>query len=151
MMLDMTPMGWLGRKFSTQTNKHCLLSLTVFPNIIIIIMGFFINVQVQGLHPHQWAPFQVAGLLHTSDLTPDLQVSLSWGSIAESFRSLQSLSDWCGLITHQPLWVILRRLTEKGRREIEETVEGQGKKENEWKWRKRRNKNFPVYPYLLQG
>ena len=23
-----------------------------------------INVQVQGQHPHQWAPFQIAGLLH---------------------------------------------------------------------------------------
>ena len=32
--------------------------------IIIIIIGFFINVQVQGQHPHQWAPFQIAGLLH---------------------------------------------------------------------------------------
>ena len=31
----------------------------------IIIIGFLINVQVQGQHPHQWAPFQIAGLLHT--------------------------------------------------------------------------------------
>ena len=23
-----------------------------------------INLEVQGQHPHQWAPFQVAGLLH---------------------------------------------------------------------------------------
>ena len=30
-----------------------------------IIIGFLIKVQVQGQHPHQWAPFQVAGLLHT--------------------------------------------------------------------------------------
>ena len=29
--------------------------------IIIIIIGFLINVQVQGHHPHQWAPFQVTG------------------------------------------------------------------------------------------
>ena len=29
-----------------------------------IIIGFLINVQVQGQHPHQWAPFQIAGLLH---------------------------------------------------------------------------------------
>ena len=27
----------------------------------IIIIGFLINVQVQGHHPHQWAPFQVTG------------------------------------------------------------------------------------------
>ena len=30
-----------------------------------------------------------------ADLTPDLQVCLSWGSIAESFYSLQSLSVSC--------------------------------------------------------
>ena len=28
------------------------------------IIRFLINVQVQGQHPHQWAPFQIAGLLH---------------------------------------------------------------------------------------
>ena len=31
---------------------------------IIIIIGFLINMQVQGQHPHQWAPFQIAGLLY---------------------------------------------------------------------------------------
>ena len=30
----------------------------------IIIFRFLINVQVQGQHPHQRAPFQIAGLLH---------------------------------------------------------------------------------------
>ena len=30
--------------------------------IIIIIIRFLIN--LQGQHPHQWAPFQIAGLLH---------------------------------------------------------------------------------------
>ena len=59
--------------------------------ISIIITGFLINMQVQGQYPQQWGPFQVAGLLH-ADLTPDLQVCLSWGSIAESFHSLWSLS-----------------------------------------------------------
>ena len=29
-----------------------------------IIIGFLINVQVQGQHSHQWAPFQIAVLLH---------------------------------------------------------------------------------------
>ena len=29
-----------------------------------IIIRFLINVQVQGQHPHHWAPFQIAGLLH---------------------------------------------------------------------------------------
>ena len=33
-----------------------------------------------------------------ADLTPDLQVCLSWGSIAESFRTLQSLSVSCFLV-----------------------------------------------------
>ena len=31
---------------------------------IIIIIRFLINKQVQGQHPHQWVPFQIAGLLH---------------------------------------------------------------------------------------
>ena len=31
---------------------------------ISYIIGFLINMQVQGQHPHQWAPFQIAGLLH---------------------------------------------------------------------------------------
>ena len=33
-------------------------------NPIIIIIEFFINMQVQGQQPHQWAPFYVTGLLH---------------------------------------------------------------------------------------
>ena len=31
------------------------------PFSYIIIIGFLIYVQVQGHHPHQWAPFQVTG------------------------------------------------------------------------------------------
>ena len=62
--------------------------------MIIIIIGFLINVQVQGQHPHQWAPFQVAGLLHAWQIS-HLQICLSWGSIAETFHSLQSLSVSC--------------------------------------------------------
>ena len=61
--------------------------------------------------------------------------------------------DWLcwGLTTHQPLWVILCRLPETGRKEIEEIVEemkeNTGKKEEqEWKWRNRRNKNIPLLP-----
>ena len=61
-----------------------------------------------------------------------------------------------GFMTHQPLWVILCRLPEKGRKQIEEIVEeikwGTGKKEEqEIKWRTRTNKSTPLYPYLLQG
>ena len=43
--------------------KHCLQGCKENHNHHIII-GFLINVQVQGQHPHQWAPFQIAGLLH---------------------------------------------------------------------------------------
>ena len=61
-----------------------------------------------------------------------------------------------GLTTHQPLWVILCRLPEKGRKVIEEIVE-----EIKERDREERNRNeseeteeikiFPIYPYLLQG
>ena len=50
------------------SRKHLeqFLSYKKDTNIIIsyIIIGFLIKVQVQGQHPHQWAPFQIAGLLH---------------------------------------------------------------------------------------
>ena len=42
-----------------------------------------------GPLPGSWHAARMA------DLTPDLQVCLSWGSIAESFHSLQSLSVSC--------------------------------------------------------
>ena len=41
-------------------SKHmhlCFKSIYIY----IYIIGFLINVQVQGHHPHQWAPFQVTG------------------------------------------------------------------------------------------
>ena len=37
---------------------------TITGVIIIIIIGFLINMQVQGPYPQQWAPFQATGLLH---------------------------------------------------------------------------------------
>ena len=49
--------------------------------------------------------------------------------VAEDPKCLQAdsedASDWlcCGLTTRQPLWVILCRLPEKGRKEKEEIVE----------------------------
>ena len=62
-----------------------------------------------------------------------------------------------GLTTHQTLWVILSRLPEKGRREIEEIVEEM--KERDRGERKMIHeseeteeiKTFPLYPYQLQG
>ena len=41
--------------------KSPLDIIRLVPIHIIIIIGFLINVQVQGHHPHQWAPFQVTG------------------------------------------------------------------------------------------
>ena len=41
-------------------SSMCLCCL-IFSYIYINIIGFLINVQVQGHHPHQWAPFQVTG------------------------------------------------------------------------------------------
>ena len=40
-------------------------SCSFYSGIIIyhIIIGFLINMQGQGQHPHQWTPFQIAGLL----------------------------------------------------------------------------------------
>ena len=61
-----------------------------------------------------------------------------------------------GLTTHQPLWVILCRLPEKGRKEIEEIVEEMKETIREetgtgMKVKKQEIKTFPLYPYLLQG
>ena len=61
-------------------------------------------------------------------------------------------------MTYQPLWVILCRLPEKGRREIEEVVE-EMKERNRGESERKMNesegieekKTFPLYPYLLQG
>ena len=75
-----------------------------------------------------------------------------------SFEQLGPDQDWLcwGLTTRQPLWVILCRLPEKGRKVIEEIVEEMKERDRE-----ERNRNeseeteeikiFPIYPYLLQG
>ena len=57
-----------------QLSKKSLHEKNFF--IIIIIIGFFINVQVQGQYPHQWPPLPDSWLAaRMADLTPDLQVS----------------------------------------------------------------------------
>ena len=68
------------------------------------------------------------------------------------------LIDWLcwGLTTRQPLRVILCRLPEKGRKEIEESRgderEGQGRKRNRNESEETEEiKTFPLYPYPLQG
>ena len=42
---------------------------TEIPEIHTYIIGFLINVQGQGQYPHQWAPFQIAGLLHALQIS----------------------------------------------------------------------------------
>ena len=73
-------------------------------------------------------------------------------------KTLVWLIDWLcwGLKTHQPLWVILCHLPEKGRREIEETVEEMKERDRgEGKINEREEteeiKTFILYPDLLQG
>ena len=70
-----------------------------------------------------------------------------------SAEILPRVIDWLcwGLMTCQPVWVILYPLPEKGRKETEEIVEemkemDRKKDKLEWKWRKRRNKNIPPLP-----
>ena len=66
----------------------------------------------------------------------------------------QLLMCW-GLMTCQPLWVILCRLPERGRKETEETAEemkeGQEGKSNRNESEETEEiRTFPLYPYLLQ-
>ena len=60
-----------------------------------------------------------------------------------------------GLTTHQSLWVILCRLSEKGRREIEIVEEMKERDREERKMNEREETEeiitFPLYPYQLQG
>ena len=54
------------------------------------LIGFLINMQVQGHHPHQLAPLPGNWLAaRIAYLTPDLQVLLSWGPTVLSFHPRQ--------------------------------------------------------------
>ena len=46
-----------------------------------IIIGFLINVQVQGQHPHQWVPFQIAGLLHAWQISHQISRYVDGGEL----------------------------------------------------------------------
>ena len=67
--------------------------------------------------------------------------------------------DWLswGLKTHLPFWVILCRLPEKGKREIEEIVVEEMKERDRGERKMNESKEieeiktFTLYPYLLQG
>ena len=58
-------------------------------------------------------------------------------------------------MTRQPLWVLLCRLPEKGRKAIEEIVEEIKRRTGERKLNEREETEeimpFPLYPYQLQG
>ena len=45
----------------SDTKLEAATSNSFYKKSYHIIIGFLINVQVQGHHPHQWAPFQVTG------------------------------------------------------------------------------------------
>ena len=68
--------------------------------------------------------------------------------------NVQVIYDWLcwGLMTCQPLWVILCHIPKKGRKEIEEIGEEMKERDREergkCKWKNRRNKNIPLYPKL---
>ena len=73
----------------------------------------------------------------------------------DKHANYQLLLCW-GLTTRQPLRVILCRLPEKGRKEVEESRgderEGQGRKRNRNESEETEEiKTFPLYPYPLQG
>ena len=84
--------------------------------------------------------------LHSEKIDPQVLSALWFFLLFPEFFLL-----FWGLTTCQSLLVILCRLPEKGRREIEEKVEmkerDRGKEDNGWKWRNRRNKN--IYPLPL--
>ena len=86
----------------------------------------------------------------------------TWTSTSEKVAldipvCIKQLIDWLlGLMTHQPLCVILCSLPEKGRKEIEEIVEEMKERDREergtgMKRKKQKSSNIPLYPYLLQG
>ena len=60
-------------------------------------------------------------------------------------------------MTRQPFWVILCRLPEKGRNELEEIVKeikerDRGERRTGMKEKKQKKiKTFTLYPYLIQG
>ena len=109
----------------------------------------------------RWPPWQPSLISHWNNFSyfwstshPDAAYQVS-SQLAFWFRRRSDSLCW-GLTTRQPLWVILCRLPEKGRKVIEEIVE-----EIKERDREERNRNeseeteeikiFPIYPYLLQG
>ena len=96
----------------------------------------------------------------------DSDIPVHWNNVVSTMITIiDSIFDWLcrGLTIRQPLWVILCRLPEKRRQEIEETVEemkerdreeketGVNVKKKKKKKKTEEIKHSPLYPYLLQG
>ena len=78
----------------------------------IIIIRFLINMQVQGQHPHQWAPFQIAGLLHAWQISHQISRYVyheGWypraSTLCNPSLSAASMSFWASQAHafHQPV------------------------------------------------
>ena len=75
-----------------------------------------------------------------------------------TFWKIFFLLSW-GLTTRQPLWIILCRLPEKGRKETEDIAEEMKERNREERKKEEQDesgeteeiKTSPPYPYLLQG
>ena len=85
-------------------------SLTTNHNHIII--RFSINMQVQGQHPHQWAPFQIPGLLHAWQISHQISRNVyheGWwpraSTLCNPSLSAVSMSSWASqaYAFHQPV------------------------------------------------
>ena len=77
-LATMELMSFVNTPYPLKHAKHYQKNLFMKKNffIIIIIIGFFINMQVQGQFSHLWAPLPDSWLAACmADLTPDLQVS----------------------------------------------------------------------------
>ena len=80
---------------------------------IIIIIWVLINMQVQGQHPHEWAPFQVVGLLHAWQISHQISRYVyhegQWpraSILCNPSLSAASMSSWVSQAQafHQPVY-----------------------------------------------
>ena len=69
-----------------------------------IIIRFLFNMQVQGQHPHQWAPFQIAGSLHAWQISHQISRYVYHegllpraSTLCNPSLSASSMSSWASL------------------------------------------------------
>ena len=91
---------------------HRLLTKSLHTTYIYNIIRFFINVQEHGQHPHQWAPFQIAGLLYAWQVSHQISRYVyhkGWypraSTLCNSSLSAASMSSWASQTHafHQPV------------------------------------------------